>query len=156
MFDDGSDGQAMSFRGPRRHSRMQITQAANVVVPVSDIERALAFYTGTLGFEVRQDFTYETGERWLEVVPPGAETALNLARSDEAGIETRVILVTQDLDADRRELEAEGVETSPNLTPGEVVVWGGTPLAGRPPMFFFEDPDGNEFLLVEIPEAISN
>jgi catechol 2,3-dioxygenase-like lactoylglutathione lyase family enzyme len=126
----------------------QITQSANVVVPVADTDRALAFYTGTLGFEVRLDFTYETGERWLEVVPPGAETALVLAHSDDAGIETRVILITKDLDADRAELERAGVKCSANLTPGEVRSWGGAPLAGNPPMFFFEDPDGNSFLLV--------
>jgi lactoylglutathione lyase len=130
----------------------QITQAANVVVPVADIERALTFYTQTLGFEIRSDFTYDTGERWVEVVPPGAQTALNLAQSEHAGIETRVILVTRDLDADRAELERQGVETSPDLTPGEVRTWGGAPLAGRPPMFFFKDPDGNEFLLVTGPD----
>jgi catechol 2,3-dioxygenase-like lactoylglutathione lyase family enzyme len=133
----------------------QITQSANVVVPVSDTDRALAFYTGTLGFEVRLDFTYETGERWLEVVPPNAETALVLAKSDNPGIETRVIFITQDLDADRNELEHKGVKCSANLKPGEVRTWGDAPLAGNPPMFFFEDPDGNSFLLVEIREAIS-
>jgi catechol 2,3-dioxygenase-like lactoylglutathione lyase family enzyme len=145
----------MNFAGRGRQSTMQITQAANVVVPVSDTDRALRFYTETLGFEVRQDFTYETGERWLEVVPPGAGTALNLAQGEHVGIETRVILVTRDLDGDRAELEAAGVETSPNLTPGEVANWGGAPLAGRPPMFFFKDPDGNEFLLVESRAATS-
>jgi catechol 2,3-dioxygenase-like lactoylglutathione lyase family enzyme len=129
----------------------QITQSANVVVPVSDTERALAFYTQKLGFEVRLDFTYETGERWLEVVPPGAETALVLAKSDSPGIETRVILITNDLDADRAELEAAGVNCSANLTPGEVLYWGGAPLAGNPPMLFFDDPDGNSVLLVTGP-----
>jgi catechol 2,3-dioxygenase-like lactoylglutathione lyase family enzyme len=129
----------------------QITQSANVVVPVSDTERALAFYTQKLGFEVRLDFTYETGERWLEVVPPGAETALVLAKSDSPGIETRVILITKNLDADRDELERAGVRCSANLTPGEVRYWGDAPLAGNPRMFFFEDPVGNSFLLVTGP-----
>ena len=129
----------------------RITQSANVVVPVSDVSRALAFYTETLGFEIRLDFTYETGERWLEVVPPGAETALVLAASDVPGIETRVIFITSDLDADRAELEAAGVKCSANLTPGEVRYWGDAPLAGNPPMFFFEDPDRNTFLLVTGP-----
>lgn len=151
MFAAASD--AMSFVLIGRQRTMQITQAGNVVVPVADADRALAFYTGTLGFEVRLDFTYETGERWLEVVPPGAQTALNLAESDEAGITTRVILLSSDLDADREHLEANGVETTPNLTPDRVLRWGGAPLAGNPPMFFFKDPDGNEFLLVEIREA---
>ena len=150
MFASGSD--AMSSTVCDRPSFMpRITQAANVIVPVADQDRALAFYTGTLGFETRQDFTYETGERWIEVVPPGAETALVLAQSDETGIATRVILVTPDLDGDRAELQAAGVEVSPNLTPGHVVFWGDAALAGHPPMCLFADPDGNSFLLVTGP-----
>ena len=55
-----------------------ITQSATVIVPVRDQDRAVAFYTDALGFENRLDFTYETGERWVEVVPPGARTSLTL------------------------------------------------------------------------------
>jgi len=130
---------------------MPITELSTVVVPVADQDAALTFYTEVLGLETLLDFTYETGERWLEVVPPGAQTALNLVQSDSPGIETRVIFITKDLDKDREELEAKGVRTSPNLTPGEVRHWAGAPLAGNPPMFFFTDPDGNEFLLVTGP-----
>ena len=132
-------------------NELHITGVATVVVPVADQDAALAFYVDHLGMRKVNDFTYETGERWLEVVPPGAETALVLAGSDAPGIETRVILITSDLDADRAELEAAGVRCSANLTPGEVVDWGSAPLAGNPPMFFFDDPDGNSFLLVTGP-----
>jgi len=62
-----------------------ITQSATVTVPVSDQDRAVAFYTGVLGFENRLDFTYDSGERWVEVVPPGAQTALGAtARSSSS------------------------------------------------------------------------
>jgi catechol 2,3-dioxygenase-like lactoylglutathione lyase family enzyme len=127
-----------------------ITQSANVIVPVRDQARAVDFYTGILGFETRMDFPYDTGERWVEVVPPGAETALTLVASDAAGIETRVIFVTTDIEGDRAELAHAGVEVG-EIMPQTVTTWGGAPLAGNPPMFVFSDPDGNTFLMVHAP-----
>jgi catechol 2,3-dioxygenase-like lactoylglutathione lyase family enzyme len=124
-----------------------ITQPATVVVPVRDQDRAREFYTGVLGFETRLDFTYDTGERWLEVVAPGAQTSLTLVASDAPGIETRVILLTTDIEGDREELARAGVEVG-ELLGHEVTWWGGAPLAGNPPMFLLSDPDGNSFLIV--------
>ena len=49
-----------------------------VIVPVTDQDRALEFYVGTLGFEVRIDGPFGDGGRWLEVAPPGAATTLAL------------------------------------------------------------------------------
>jgi catechol 2,3-dioxygenase-like lactoylglutathione lyase family enzyme len=131
---------------------MTITQLATVIVPVSDQDRAISFYVGTLGFENRLDFMYETGERWVEVVPTGAGTSLTLVPPPEGepvGIETRVILLTPDVGAHRTELRARGIEVGEILRPGQVVYWGGAPLAGNPPMFFLRDPDGNSLLIVQ-------
>jgi catechol 2,3-dioxygenase-like lactoylglutathione lyase family enzyme len=124
-----------------------ITQPATVVVPVRDQDRAVEFYTGVLGFENRLDFTYETGERWVEVVPPGAQTSLTLVASDAPGIETRVIFITTDVEGDREEFKRAGVEVG-EIMGREVTNWGGAPLAGNPPMFLLHDPDGNSFLIV--------
>jgi catechol 2,3-dioxygenase-like lactoylglutathione lyase family enzyme len=124
-----------------------ITQSATVVGPVSDQARAVEFYTGVLAFENRLDFTYDTGERWVEVVPPGAQTSLTLVASDAPGIETRVIFVTTDIEGDRAELERAGVEVG-EIMGHDVTYWGGAPLAGNPPMFLLHDPDGNSFLIV--------
>ena len=60
-------------------STTRITQVGTVFVPVSDQERALAFYRDTLGFEKRADFTYGGGLRWIEVAPPGAANTGSLA-----------------------------------------------------------------------------
>ena len=52
---------------------MHITQVGTVIVPVTDQDRPLEFYVGTLGFEKRLDGEYAPGERWIEVgehVPP--------------------------------------------------------------------------------------
>jgi lactoylglutathione lyase len=127
-----------------------ITQVAVVIVPVRDQDEAVRFYTRTLGFEIRSDFTYETGERWVEVVAPGAQTSLTLVQSDGAGIETRVILSSTDVEADRAELAAAGVDVS-EILGHDVIVWGGAPLAGQPAMFFVRDPDGNSLLIVAAP-----
>jgi len=121
----------------------RITQVGTVIVPVSDQERALEFYLGTLGFEKRMDAPFGEGQRWIEVAPPGAATtiALVLHREGEpSGIE--VSLTTQDADADHAGLQAGGVDSDPG-----VMRWGDS----VPPMFTFRDPDGNRFRVVERP-----
>jgi catechol 2,3-dioxygenase-like lactoylglutathione lyase family enzyme len=131
---------------------MKITQLATVIVPVSDQDRAIEFYVGALGFEKRLDFAYATGERWVEVVPPEAGTSLTLVpppEGERVGIETRVILLTADVEAHRDELRGRGVDVGDILRQGDVVHWGGAPLAGNPPMFILRDPDGNSLLIVQ-------
>jgi catechol 2,3-dioxygenase-like lactoylglutathione lyase family enzyme len=112
-----------------------ITHVGTVIVPVSDQDAALAFYTGTLGFEVRLDGPFPGG-RWLEVAAPGAQTTLALVPGDRA----EVSYATADADADHAALVAAGADVDP-----EVMRWG----EGVPPMFTFRDPDGNPFRVVE-------
>src|SRR5438874_13325786 len=88
----------------------RITEIATILVPVSDQERALDFYTGTLGFEKRMDYTY-SGSRWIEVGPGGATTTLALARGGDSqvpGIDTGIRLSTDDARADHAALKAAG------------------------------------------------
>jgi catechol 2,3-dioxygenase-like lactoylglutathione lyase family enzyme len=121
----------------------RISEVGTVMIPVSDQDRALDFYVGTLGFEKRTDVSYGDGDRWLDVGPPGAATTIALVpprEGESVGIETRVGLVSDDIDADHAALRTKGVDTDP-----EVMRMGG-PV---PPMFFFKDPDGNRFVLVE-------
>ena len=124
-------------------SRTRITQVGTVIVPVTDQDRALEFYVETLGFEKRTDSPFGEGERWIEVAPPGAATTIAIVPPREgqsAGIETRVGFTTDDVDADHTDLRARGVDAD------EAVMRMGDPV---PPMFFFRDPDGNSFLIVE-------
>jgi hypothetical protein len=101
------------------------------------------------------DFTYESGERWLEVAPVESSTNLSLvvARPERpAGVETGVALISADVLADLATLRAQGAEVDEAPLPeGEVVWWSGAPLAGFPTQFRFRDPDGNSFLLVATP-----
>jgi len=120
-----------------------------VVVPVRDQDAALAFYTETLGLEKISDFTYDTGERWLEVAPPGQIISLCLVASGSAGVETGIAVCSDDVPGDLERFRAAGARVDDALlTPGEVVGWAGAPLAGRPPQFRVWDPDGNSLLVV--------
>jgi catechol 2,3-dioxygenase-like lactoylglutathione lyase family enzyme len=121
----------------------RITEVGAVIVPVSDQDRALEFYVEKLGFEKRTDTAYGEGERWLDVAPPSGATTIALIpprEGDSAGIETRVAFNSEDVDATHAELRARGVDVD------EAVMRMGDPV---PPMFWFRDPDGNSYLIVE-------
>ena len=113
----------------------QITGVGTVGVPVTDQDRALAFYVGELGFETRRDLPFGAG-RWIEVAPPGAATTIALV---PAGIPAGIRLTTTDAGADHATLRARGLDTDPEVTRMELA----------PPMFTLRDPDGNGLILVE-------
>jgi catechol 2,3-dioxygenase-like lactoylglutathione lyase family enzyme len=128
---------------PETQTKIGITSIATVIVPVSDQDKALDFYVDTLGFEKRTDIAYGSGERWLEVAPPGAATTIAIVpprEGDPVGVNTRVAFTTDDIDADHANLQTRGVDTDPEI------MRMGDPV---PPMFFFRDPDGNNFLIVQ-------
>jgi catechol 2,3-dioxygenase-like lactoylglutathione lyase family enzyme len=121
----------------------KFTDVLNVAVPVDDQERALTFYSETLGFETRLDDVIGEGMRWIEVAPPGATTAIALVLAGDgiaSGVDTGVRLATRDAEADHGELQARGVDV------GELLRWEGVP-----PMFVLRDPDGNTLYVVEQP-----
>ena len=110
-----------------------------MILPVSDQDKALEFYTGTLGFETRIDGSFGDGQRWIEVAPPGAATTIALVpQGSSAGVE--VSFATDDAEADHAAMLSAGVEAD-----AELMRLGD----GVPPMFAFRDPDGNAFRMVE-------
>jgi catechol 2,3-dioxygenase-like lactoylglutathione lyase family enzyme len=118
-----------------------ITGVRTVGIPVTDQDRALAFYAGTLGFETRLDMPMGGGRRWIEVAPVGAPVSLALEGSHDghpAGVETGVRLTTADVDATHAAMRSAGVDAD------EVLWWPGVP-----PMFAFRDQDGNGLEIVE-------
>ncbi len=109
-----------------------------VGIPVSDQDRALAFYTGTLGLQKRLDVPFGDG-RWVEVAPADAATSVALVQAhagDAIGVETGVRFASRDVPADHAELRAHGVDVDELLS---------VPVA----MFVFRDPDGNRLEIVE-------
>jgi catechol 2,3-dioxygenase-like lactoylglutathione lyase family enzyme len=133
----------------------EVPFGATAFVPVRDQERALAFYVQTLGFGTGTDFTYADGERWVEVLPPGGGVALALVAQREgqpAGVEMRLALQTDDVEADHERYRQAGVDVGPILREGDPPQrWAGAVLGGIPPMFILRDPDGNSFLIVQRP-----
>jgi len=117
-----------------------ITGLHTVGVPVTDQDRALAFYRA-LGFETRLDVPMGEGARWVEVAPPGTVVtlALELTHAERsAGVETGIRLTTADADAAHAALRARGVDAD------DVLRWPGVP-----PMFALRDQDGNGLEIVE-------
>jgi catechol 2,3-dioxygenase-like lactoylglutathione lyase family enzyme len=121
----------------------KITQVGTVMVPVKDQDKAIAFYTEKLGFELRADIPFGGSERWVEVAPAGAATTVALVSprpGDPTGIETRIAFSTEDIDADHADLLARGVDVDAE------VMRMGDPV---PPMFWFRDPEGNSLMIVQ-------
>ena len=119
-----------------------VTQLGRVIVPVSDQDAAIAFYTEKLGFRVSADIPYGEGDRWVEVAPPGGGSgiALSTGMGDfQPGRETGIALTTSDARAAHDELESQGVEVE-------------EPMGGDgtvPLLFMFKDVDGNGLMIVE-------
>ena len=118
-----------------------ITDVRTIGVNVTNQDDALAFYVATLGFEKRLDAPISPTTRWIEVAAPGAATsiALNAAEEDAAaGADTGIRFVVPDAAAEHAAMRDRGV------TLGELLSWEGVP-----PMYTFDDPDGNRFYIVE-------
>ena len=125
-------------------SKTVIGKVGRVAVPVSDQDRAIEFYTEKLGFTLDADIAVDENYRWVEVSPPAGGTALAIvpppqSAPDRIGVDTNVILTTDDIDEAHAELQARGVDTDDVSRMGDPV----------PPMLFFRDQDGNTLLIVE-------
>ena len=109
-----------------------ISQVGTVMVPVSDQDQAIAFYTEKLGLE-----RFVSSHKF----EPATTLALVTPREGEAtGIEPRVAFSTTDIDADHADLRARGVDVD------DEVMRMGDPV---PPMFFMRDHEGNKLLVVQ-------
>ncbi len=117
-----------------------------VPVPVTDVDRAKAFYTDTVGFSVDVDVQPADGVRVVQLTPPSSACSIVLSTglleiSDMAPGSIKALhLVVADIEAARRELLDRGVEVAPVEDVG-----GGVKYAR------FADPDGNTMTLQEMP-----
>ncbi len=120
-----------------------LTDIRSVAVPVRDQDAALAFYVDRLGFEKRLDAPISANMRWVEVAPPGAATSIALVAGPDnpsPGVDTGVRFTVRDAEAEHRTMRDREVAV------GELLAWPGVP-----PMFTFDDPDGNRFYVVAEP-----
>jgi lactoylglutathione lyase len=116
-----------------------ITDVRTIGVNVTNQDDALAFYVTTLGFEKRFDAAISPTMRWIEVAPPGATTsiALNVGSAGVAS-DTGIRFTVPDARAEHAAMRERGVIV------GDLMDWEGVP-----PMYTFDDPDGNRFYIVE-------
>ncbi|GAB3084261.1 glyoxalase [Phycicoccus sp. Root563] len=115
-----------------------------IPVPVSDVERSIAFYTERLGFTKDVDVEPAPGMRIVQVTPDGSGCSIGFGTGlpvydGEPGSMRGLHLVVEDLDAARAELVGRGVEV------GEIHDFGGGVRGAD-----FTDPDGNGFELQEM------
>jgi catechol 2,3-dioxygenase-like lactoylglutathione lyase family enzyme len=137
-----------------------------VVLGVSDVDRAKAFYEG-LGWRLDGDFRAGDGFRGVQMTPHNSEASIIFGKgitSARPGAVKSLTLAVDDIDAARNDLIARGVDVS------EVFHYAGGPfnnavensrVTGRDPetrSYFsfaaFEDPDGNGWLLQEIQQRL--
>jgi len=115
-----------------------------VQVPVSDVDRAKAFYTDKAGFNADHDHQVSDEMRFVQLTPPGspASIAIGTGITDMApGTVQGLQMVVADIDAARAELVARGVDVSDV----QHFPWGS--------FVFFNDPDGNGWAVQAIPRA---
>jgi predicted enzyme related to lactoylglutathione lyase len=122
-----------------------VSKVANVIIPVADQDRAVEFYTATLGLEKRVDVPMGDAGRWIEVAPSGADTSIAICPPGPSGAaggkETGITLQTDDIDGYHTQLKDRSVDVD-----AEVSRYG-DPV---PPLFWFRDPEGNTLMVVEV------
>lgn len=127
-----------------------------VMIPVSDVDRAKTFYTETLGFPLDGDFEVGGGARFVQVTPPGSSCSIvfGTGLSDATpGSYKETYIVVSDIEAARADLVARGANIE------EIIHFTKEgPQPGLDPkrgdygsMAHFSDPDGNTFMLQEVP-----
>jgi len=127
-----------------------------VPLPVTDIDRAPAFYTGQVGFVLDVDYRPGAEFRVVQLTPPGSACSVQLVSADSPDRVRNLYLVTTDLAAERAELIDRGVAVSAIRHKNPVETWAGGWSPGLDPrrrdytsFADFADPDGNTWTLQE-------
>jgi catechol 2,3-dioxygenase-like lactoylglutathione lyase family enzyme len=138
-------------------------QLEAVVIPVSDVDRAKAFYVG-LGWRLDADFPFDNGFRVVQLTPPGSPCSVQFGSditSAEPGTAEGLYLIVSDIEAAREELQARGAEVSEVFHPDSPGAQFRADESGRAAgpapdnasystFATFGDPDGNRWLIQEI------
>ena len=117
-----------------------------VVIPVSDVDRAKAFYAEKLGFNVDVDNRMSENFRNVQLTPPGSACSVTIGTGLTPGLQ----LVVADATAAREELAGRGVDVT-QIQHIEEGVWVDGPGGPWNTFFFFKDPDGNNWAVQEKP-----
>jgi catechol 2,3-dioxygenase-like lactoylglutathione lyase family enzyme len=113
-----------------------------VAVPVSDVDRAKAFYTDQVGFNADHDHTISDDLRFVQLTPPGSACSIAIGTGitqAKPGSVEGLQMVVSDISAARSQLVENGVDASEVQS----FDWGD--------FVFFSDPDGNKWALQALP-----
>jgi catechol 2,3-dioxygenase-like lactoylglutathione lyase family enzyme len=156
------EAQARSSKSPGVDLKLEV-----VVIPVSDVDRAKAFYT-RLGWRLDADFASGDDWRVIQFTPPGSACSVIFGRNVTAaapGSSRGLYLIVSDLEAARQDLLDRGVEVSApfhgagdvHVGPDEPYLSGSFRVSGADPkrgsygsFASFSDPDGNGWLFQEV------
>jgi catechol 2,3-dioxygenase-like lactoylglutathione lyase family enzyme len=118
-----------------------------VAVPVSDVDRAKAFYTDKVGFNADHDHRVSPEMRFVQLTPPGSACSIAIGEglTDAApGSVQGLQLVVDDIHAAHADLSRRGVDVSDI----QEFPWGA--------FVFFADPDGNRWAVQQVPARPSS
>ena len=113
-----------------------------ISIPVSDVDRAKAFYTEKAGFHADHDHTVSAEIRFVQLTPPGSACSIAIGKGiveGEPGSVRGLQMVVADIEAAHADLVARGAEVSDV----QDLDWGR--------FVFFADPDGNKWALQQLP-----
>jgi catechol 2,3-dioxygenase-like lactoylglutathione lyase family enzyme len=113
-----------------------------VAVPVTDVDRAKAFYVDQVGFNADHDHVVSDTLRFVQLTPPGSGCSITIGTGVTEmapGSQKGLQLVVDDIEAARDDLRGRGVQT----TDVDDMPWGR--------FIFFSDPDGNAWAVQQIP-----
>jgi len=113
-----------------------------ITLPVSDVDRAKAFYVDQVGFNADHDHTVNPELRFVQLTPPGSACSIafgNGLTDAEPGSEKGVMMVVDDIETAHAELSGRGVGVSEI----DDQAWGR--------FVHFQDPDGNAWAIQQLP-----
>ena len=130
-----------------------------IILPVSNVERALRFYVDQVGFTLDVDYAPNDAFRVVQLTPPGSSCSIQIGNGltdAPVGSVRNVYLVVTELEATRSRLRERGVEVSEIRHKTPIGAWDGSfapgpdPTRGNYASFAnFSDPDGNGWVLQE-------
>lgn len=118
-----------------------------VAVPVSDVDRAKAFYVDKIGFNADHDQQVNENLRFVQLTPPGSGCSIAIGQGlieSEPGSVKGLQLVVKDIEAARTELAGRGAPISEI----DDQPWGR--------FLYFSDPDGNAWAIQQLPSWSPN
>jgi predicted enzyme related to lactoylglutathione lyase len=130
-----------------------------IVIPVTDVDRALRFYVDQVGFSLDVDYAPTEKFRVVQLTPPGSKCSIQVGKGltdAPAGSVRNIYLVVTDLEAARKGLLERGVKVSEIRHKTPVGAWNGGFAPGLDAtrgdyasFANFSDPDGNSWVMQE-------